>query len=102
MANSSLKKASDQALELVARRFRALSEPSRLKLIRALQSGGKNVSELVDLTGLSQPNVSRHLQLLLSAGLIGRKKDGLTVVYRIIDTSLAELCAIVCKSVARR
>ena len=102
MANSSLKRVSDQALEQVAQRFRALSEPSRLKLIRALQGGGKNVSELVDLTGLSQPNVSRHLQLLLSAGLIGRKKAGLTVMYKIIDETLADLCAIVCKSVARR
>ncbi|MCC6220725.1 MAG: winged helix-turn-helix transcriptional regulator, partial [Deltaproteobacteria bacterium] len=59
-------------MEALAARFRALGETSRLSIIQALQDGEKCVSELVLLTGLSQPNVSRHLNVLQTAGLIGR------------------------------
>ena len=100
MTKTPLKSLSPAAMELVASRFRALGEVSRLQLIHELQSGEKNVSELVERTGLSQPNVSRHLGLLVTAGLIGRRKEGLNVLYRVIDESVAELCSIVCKSVA--
>ncbi len=66
----------DQALELIAGRFRVLGEASRLKLIRALEPGERNVSQLVEDTGLTQANVSRHLQTLTEAGVLGRRKEG--------------------------
>ena len=53
---------SEEALELVARRFAVLAEPMRLRLIQALFEGERNVTELVDATGGTQANVSRHLQ----------------------------------------
>ena len=100
MAKNSLKSISDDTFEAIAARFRALGEVSRLRLVQALQGRERSVTDLVELTGLSQPNVSRHLTVLVTARLIGRRKDGLNVLYRIIDENLSELCAIVCKSVS--
>lgn len=100
MTKNLLKSLSTDNMESVAARFRALGEVSRLQLVRALHSSEKNVTDLVELTGLSQPNVSRHLAVLVSAGLIGRRKEGLNVLYRIVDETLADICAIVCKSVS--
>ena len=100
MNKISLKQLSQEAVEAVAARFRALSEVSRLNIIQALQNGEKSVTDLVDITGLSQPNVSRHLSVLVIAGLIGRRKDGQNVLYSIIDDHLAELCSTICKSVS--
>lgn len=102
MAKNALKNISPDKIEAVANRFRALGEVSRLYIIQALQAGEKNVTEIVEITGLSQPNVSRHLGVLINTGLIGRRKDGLNVVYRIVDDHLSEICAIVCKSVSER
>jgi ArsR family transcriptional regulator len=93
---------SPQALDLIAARFKVLSESSRLKLITALEAGDKNVGELVETTGLNQANVSRHLQTLTDAGILARRKDGLNVVYSIADPSIFDLCELVCGSVAKR
>jgi DNA-binding transcriptional ArsR family regulator len=89
-------KLTSEALELVAARFRVLGEPNRLRLIAALEQGEKNVSELVAETELTQANVSRHLQTLTEAGLLGRRKEGLNVYYFIADESLFKLCDLVC------
>jgi len=91
-----------QALELIAARFRVLGESSRLKLISALQAGDRNVSELVEATGLNQANVSRHLQSLTDAGILARRKEGLNVIYSIADPSIFDLCDLVCGSVQKR
>jgi ArsR family transcriptional regulator len=90
----------DQALELVAERFRLLSEPMRLKLLQALQGGEKSVGELVQATGGGQANVSKHLAALSSGGLVERRKEGLNVLYRVADESVFTLCDTVCGSVA--
>lgn len=100
MTKNALKSLSSDKLESVAARFRALGEVSRLSLIQSLFSGERNVTELVELTGLSQPNVSRHLAILVTVGLVARRKDGLNVLYRVSDESLAEICTIACKSIS--
>lgn len=100
MVKSAIKLITEDVIEDVANRFRALGEANRLRIVRSLQNGEKNVTELVNQTGMSQPNVSRHLLVLLNSGLIGRRKEGLNVMYRITDKSLAQLCEIVCKSVS--
>ena len=89
---------SDEALELVARRFAVLAEPMRLRLLRTLFDGEKNVHTLVELTGGTQANISRHLQTLTAAGLLGRRKEGLQVFYSIADPSIFKLCELVCGS----
>jgi ArsR family transcriptional regulator len=92
----------DEALELIAARFRVLGEPNRLRLIRTLEAGERNVTELVEATGLTQANVSRHLQALTDAGVLGRRKAGVNVIYFIADPAIFELCDLVCGSVQKR
>lgn len=93
---------SDRALDLVAARFRVLGEASRLKLLQALRSGEKSVTDLLHETGLAQANASRHLQTLTEAGIISRHKEGLKVIYSIADQEVFHLCEHVCGSVQRR
>lgn len=93
---------SDEALELVARRFAVLSEPMRLKLVHALFSGEKNVNALVEETGGTQANVSRHLQTLTHAHILARRKEGLQVFYSIADPSIFKLCELVCGSLEKQ
>jgi DNA-binding transcriptional ArsR family regulator len=83
-------------LELVAERFRALGEPSRLQILNALRVRELTVSELLDETGLSQANASKHLQLLHTLGFVDRRREGLHVYYRLTDDSVFDLCDIMC------
>jgi len=82
----------------IAERFRLLGEVTRLKLLSELREEEFSVSELVKLTKLSQPNVSRQLQALAKGGILTRRKDGLVVYYRISDPRVLELCKLVCDS----
>lgn len=91
----------DQALEIVARRFAVLAEPMRLRLIQALFAGERNVTELVEATGGTQANISRHLQTLIAAHVLARRKDGLQVFYRISDPTIPKLCELVCGSLEK-
>jgi ArsR family transcriptional regulator len=91
----------DQAIEIVARRFAVLAEPMRLRLIQALFAGEKNVTELVEATQGTQANVSRHLQTLIAAHILARRKEGLQVYYRVSDPSVSKLCQLVCGSLEK-
>jgi DNA-binding transcriptional ArsR family regulator len=83
-------------LTLVADRLRALAEPRRLQILNELRNGERTVTELVEATGLGQANVSKHLQLLLAAGFVGRRKDGLYTRYGIADEDVFRVCEIMC------
>jgi ArsR family transcriptional regulator len=87
---------SDDALELVAARFRLLGDPSRLRLLNLLMQGEHSVQELVEESGFSQTNVSRHLGLLRRDGIVGRSREGNRSLYRIADRKIEKLCEIVC------
>lgn len=89
-------------LELVARRFRTLGEPYRLRILQELQSGEKSVGELVAALDGNQPNVSKHLQILSDAGLISRKREGTSIFYAICDPMVFRLCTLVCGSEAEK
>ncbi len=86
----------DEALELIAGRFRLLSEPTRLKILHTLSEKEMSVGELVTATGANQANVSKHLAVLLGAGIVSRRKEGLTANYRVTDVTIFELCDVVC------
>ena len=92
----------DRSLDRVADYFRALSEPSRLKLLNALREGEHNVTELTARVGSSQANVSRHLTLLLGLGVVERTTRGTSAYYRIADRRIYGLCDLVCGQVGRR
>ncbi len=92
---------SEDALEIVAHRFAVLAEPMRLRLLQALFAGEKNVTELVAATEGTQANVSRHLQVLVRAHLLSRRKEGLQVFYAIADPSIFKLCELVCGSLEK-
>lgn len=93
---------SDEALALIASWFRVLSEPSRLKILRSLEESEKNITELVSATGLTQANVSRHVQSLVDAGMVGRRREGLTVICFIADPTISQLCDTVCSNLQQR
>jgi ArsR family transcriptional regulator len=93
---------SAEALELIARRFAVLSEPMRLRLIHSLFDGERNVTQLVEATGGTQANVSRHLQSLNTTGILGRRKEGLQVFYFIADPSVYQLCELVCGTLEKQ
>ena len=93
---------SDKMLDLVARRFRTLGEPYRLRILQELQAGEKSVGELVAALEGNQPNVSKHLQILSDAGLIGRRREGTSIFYAISDPMVFKLCTLVCSSEAEK
>lgn len=93
---------SEGALEMLADRFKVFSEPMRLRLLYALMDGEKSVSQLVSETGGLQANVSKHLGMLLDAGIVERRKQGLNAYYRITDEAVFELCDLVCGSIHGR
>ena len=93
---------SDDAYSMLGERFKALSEPMRLKLIYALMDRERTVSELVGELGGSQANVSKHLGVLLDADLVDRRKQGLNSCYAIADRTVYEICDLVCGSIQER
>jgi DNA-binding transcriptional ArsR family regulator len=101
MARNSLD-LSDEALDLVAARFRLLGDASRLRLLRALMDGEHSVQELVEASGLSQTNVSRHLGLMRREGVVARRAEGNRAVYSIADPTLRRLCRTVCGGLSER
>ena len=94
--------ADEQRLAVTAKFFHGLSDLTRLRIVEILLEGEKNVSELVQETGGLQANVSKHLGVLLDAGFVGRRKQGLSAYYRITDESIFELCDLVCGSIYDR
>ena len=90
-------------LEEAARRFALLGDPSRLRVLSTLhQLGELPVGVLAERSGLTRTNLSQHLSRLAMAGLVGRRREGTTIYYRIIDGSLGELCDLVCESLRQR
>ena len=78
--------------ELIARRFHALSDPLRVRLLDLLRDGELSVNALAEQLGASQQNVSKHLAVLSDAAMVARRKDGTRVYYRIADDGVFALC----------
>jgi DNA-binding transcriptional ArsR family regulator len=85
------------AAELIARRFLALSDATRLRLVDVLRNREEaSVGELAEAIGASQQNVSKHLATLLAEGFVTRRKQGTSSIYSIADTAVFDLCEQVC------
>lgn len=89
-------------IELIAKRFRMLGEPFRIRILQQLQAGEKTVNELVAALEGNQPNVSKHLGLLHDSGLVGRRREGTSVIYAISDPMVFKLCDLVCRNEAQK
>lgn len=83
-----------------AQYFSLLSEPARLRIIQAVCTDERSVQDVVDLTSLPQPNVSRHLSMLYRAGVLSRRREGTFVFYKISDPMITDLCRSVCVRLA--
>jgi DNA-binding transcriptional ArsR family regulator len=92
----------NELVELIAERFKVLSEPTRVKLLDRLRDGEATVVELTGLVGTTEQNVSKHLGVLLRAGVVGRRKEGNFSYYSIADEGVFALCEDVCGGLQRR
>lgn len=92
----------NELAELIARRFRAIGEPMRIRLLDGLREDEATVTDLAEWLDASQQNVSKHLSLLADVGIVGRRKAGNHVYYRIVDESVFALCDQVCGSVQQQ
>jgi DNA-binding transcriptional ArsR family regulator len=99
-ATSSPVSESDQVFDLAAELFRVMSAPLRLKIISSLCDGEKNVSELLGGISTTQPNMSQHLNTLYQAGVLGKRRDGVQIYYRIVNQRVVTLCRAVCTQIA--
>jgi DNA-binding transcriptional ArsR family regulator len=86
----------DDLAELIARRFRAIGEPMRIRLLDRLRDGEATVGDLSEALSASQQNISKHLAVLADVGILGRRKEGNHVYYRVVDEGVFALCEEVC------
>lgn len=90
----------DAVFESAAELFRLLATPIRLKIISAVCNGECNVSELLARIDTTQPNMSQHLAALYRAGVLGKRRDGTQIFYRLESERVAQLCRAVCVQLA--
>jgi DNA-binding transcriptional ArsR family regulator len=83
-------------VELIAQRFRVIGEPMRIRILDALRDGPLTINELTERLQSSQQNVSKHVGVLVQAGVVAREKDGTRVRCSIADPMIFELCELVC------
>ena len=91
---------SEEVFEKAAEVFRVMSAPMRLRIISALCNAEKNVGELLAEINTTQPNMSQHLNTLYQAGVVGKRREGVQIYYRIINERVVTLCRTVCVQIA--
>jgi len=94
--------ASEQLLEKIADRLKAMADPMRLHILHSLQSGERCVGDILAEVGGSQANVSKHLSVLRRVGLVDCRREGVNVYYRIDDPTVFTICSTVCDSLERQ
>lgn len=82
--------------EVIAQRLRVIGDPTRIRALDALRQNELSVGQLAELLGTSQQNASKHLGMLLQAGIVARRKSGTTALYAISDDSVFALCEQIC------
>ncbi len=92
----------DDLVELIARRFRVIGEPMRIRLLDRLRDGEATVGDLSEALSASQQNISKHLAVLADVGILSRRKEGNHVYYRVVDEGVFALCEAVCGSVQQQ
>jgi DNA-binding transcriptional ArsR family regulator len=82
--------------ELIAGRLRVIADPTRIRILDLLREGELTVTQITERLRLSQQNVSKHLGILLQAGIVARRKEGTSSYYRTVDEGVYQLCEQVC------
>lgn len=100
VSQASKERPADRMFEAAAEIFRVMSAPMRLKIINCLCDGEKNVGQLLEAIQTTQPNMSQHLQTLYQSNIVGKRRDGVQIYYRIVDEKVVNLCRAVCVQVA--
>ncbi len=100
MDSQTAESADEKVFETVAELFGLLSAPIRLKIISAVCQQEKNVSELLAEIETTQPNMSQHLATLYRSGVLGKRREGTQIYYRLQNEFVATLCRSVCTQVA--
>lgn len=90
----------NQVFERVAKYFGLLADPTRLRILSFLCCGEQPVNAVVEEIGLTQANISRHLNLLYRAGVVDRRREGNSVLYRVVDPNYVDICRTVSITVA--
>jgi DNA-binding transcriptional ArsR family regulator len=80
--------------DLLAKYFRALGDPTRLRVLALLDGGERSVSELVDALALPQPKVSNHLACLRWCGFVTTRREHRTIYYRVADDRVREIVSL--------
>lgn len=88
-------------IRIKAKFFSGLADASRLACLEALLDGPRSVGEVVEKTGLSQPNASSHLACLEDCGLVRSRPEGRRVIYSIADRDVLRLLAVAQKVLAK-
>jgi len=102
MSNKKIKRALEGGeLESIAGHFRLLGEPMRLKILQAVCQEPRTVNDIAAAVGATQANVSKHLSLLATAGIVTRKKNGQCVYYGMKDSLTLKMCELVHSQLAR-
>lgn len=91
----------EQLIDGIASFLKALADPTRLRLLHALQGGERCVGDLLAELPCSQANVSKHLALLRTAGIVAFRRQGTQVYYRIADPAVFAICGAVCGALER-
>ena len=91
----------DELVDLIAERFRALSEPTRIKLLDRLRGGEASVLQLTEEIGTTEQNVSKHLGVLHRTGIVSRRREGNFSYYSLADETILSLCEQVCGALER-
>lgn len=92
--------AKTEGVALKAKLFYGFSDTSRLSILEALRSGAMNVTQIVEVTGLHQSNVSNHLNCLRDCGLVVREQQGRYALYQLSDPLVAQLLQLADKLLA--
>jgi DNA-binding transcriptional ArsR family regulator len=100
--NSSSSSVPQEVVQQVSEYFSILGEPMRLRILNLLRDGEKCVHDLVEATQTSQANVSKHLKVMVQAGILHRRNEGTLAYYSVEDDLIFELCGLVCDRLARR
>ncbi|MPQ96885.1 metalloregulator ArsR/SmtB family transcription factor [Modestobacter sp. I12A-02628] len=91
----SLLPSENSGIELIAKFFRALGDPTRLRLLDFLLDDARTVGDCVARVGLSQGRVSAHLACLSDCGYVSSHREGRFVYYQVTDPRVASLIALV-------